>query len=110
MKDLLKFVRLLLLVGMFEIVGGWFVWRAANNSRPLWWGITAILVFCVFGIASTLPTPHFGRMYAAYGAFFVILSLIWGLGLDGKLPDKFDLIGAAVSLAGIAIMFYAPRG
>ena len=56
-----------------------------------------------------LQPANFGRVYAAYGGFFIVLSLLWGWMFDGNIPDRFDLIGAAVSLGGVFIIMYWPR-
>jgi small multidrug resistance family-3 protein len=37
------------------------------------------------------------------------LSLLWGWILDGNQPDRFDLIGAIVSLIGVGVIMYWPR-
>ena len=34
-----------------------------------------------------------------------MLSLLWAWGVDGTVPDHFDVIGALVILAGIGIMY-----
>jgi drug/metabolite transporter superfamily protein YnfA len=57
----------------------------------------------------TLQPAHFGRVYAAYGGFFIVLSLLWGWIFDGNRPDRFDVIGATVSLIGVFIIMYWPR-
>ena len=49
------------------------------------------------------------RVYAAYGGVFVVLSILWGWQVDKIAPDKFDLIGGAVALAGVFIIMYSPR-
>jgi small multidrug resistance family-3 protein len=36
-------------------------------------------------------------------------SLLWGVLFDGFRPDRFDLAGALVCLAGVALIMYAPR-
>jgi small multidrug resistance family-3 protein len=41
---------------------------------------------------------------------FVAGSLAWGMALDGFRPDRWDIIGAAVCLAGVGVIMYAPRG
>jgi hypothetical protein len=51
----------------------------------------------------------FGRILAAYGGVFVAGSLAWGMAMDGFRPDRWDLIGAAVCLIGVALIMYAPR-
>jgi small multidrug resistance family-3 protein len=63
-----------------------------------------------YGFFATLqPDPNFGRILAAYGGVFVAGSLAWGITFDGFRPDRFDLIGAAACLAGVAVIMYAPR-
>ncbi|MBW0092790.1 YnfA family protein, partial [Pseudonocardia sp. KRD-188] len=53
---------------------------------------------------------QFGRILAAYGGVFVAGSLAWGMVADGYRPDRYDVIGALVCLAGVAVIMYAPRG
>lgn len=53
---------------------------------------------------------NFGRVYAAYGGMFVVLSLLWGWRFDGRVPDRPDVWGAALCLAGMAVIMYWPRG
>jgi len=55
------------------------------------------------------PTPTSGRILAAYGGIFVAGSLAWGMALDGFRPDRWDITGALICLAGVAIIMYAPR-
>jgi drug/metabolite transporter superfamily protein YnfA len=52
---------------------------------------------------------HFGRVYAAYGGWFIVLSIIWGWQVDRIMPDRFDLIGGLICLSGVAIIMYWPR-
>ena len=69
------------------------------------------LVLVSYGAIPTLQaSPHFGRVYAAYGGMFIILSLLWGRVFDGFRPDRWDLIGAAICLVGVAVIFFSPRG
>jgi small multidrug resistance family-3 protein len=60
-------------------------------------------------VAAFQPDAHFGRVLAAYGGVFIVGSLVWGMLLDGFRPDRWDLIGAAVCLAGVAVIMFAPR-
>ena len=64
----------------------------------------------VYGFVAMLQDdPNLGRILAAYGGIFVAGSLAWGMAIDGFRPDRFDLIGAAICLVGVAVMMYAPR-
>ena len=60
-------------------------------------------------MVETSSRKNFGKVYAAYGGFFVISSLLWGYWIDKKKPDKFEIIGSIVVLIGVAVMFYFPR-
>jgi small multidrug resistance family-3 protein len=60
-------------------------------------------------VATFQPDPHFGRIMAAYGGLLVAGSLAWGMAVDGFRPDRYDLAGAALCLAGVEIIVYAPR-
>ncbi len=51
----------------------------------------------------------FGRVYAAYGGVFVVLSLFWGWWIDGVRPDRWDVSGGEVALIGVGIIMYPPR-
>ena len=61
-------------------------------------------------VATFQSDDNFGRIWAAYGGIFVAGSIAWGVIADGYRPDRYDLIGAAVCLAGMAVIMYAPRG
>jgi small multidrug resistance family-3 protein len=65
------------------------------------------MLLFTYGVIPTLQSePAFGRVYAAYGGIFVILSILWGWQVDGWLPDRFDLVGAGVALIGVAIIMW----
>jgi len=55
-----------------------------------------------------LQPANFGRVYAAYGGIFIVLSILWGWRVDKILPDRFDIIGGTLALAGLIITMYAP--
>jgi small multidrug resistance family-3 protein len=48
-------------------------------------------------------------VYAAYGGVFIVLSLLWGWGIDKKTPDLYDWIGGGICLIGVLVMLLAPR-
>ena len=102
-------VFLFLLAGLCEIGGGWLVWQWVREGKGLSWGIIGGVILILYGIIPTFQPAHFGRVYAAYGGFFIVLSLLWGWILDGNVPDRFDLLGAAISLTGVSVIMYWPR-
>ena len=41
------------------------------------------------------------------GGVIALGSLLWGVVMDGFRPDRYDLVGAAICLVGVAIIMYA---
>ena len=109
MVSLLRSLSLFIAAGVCEIGGGWLIWKWLRDGRPSWWGFLGAIVLILYGIIPTLQTAHFGRIYAVYGGFFIVLSLAWGWYFDGHRPDGPDVIGGAIALGGVCLMMYWPR-
>ena len=104
-------VALFVLAAIAEIGGAWLVWQGVREHRGLVWTGAGVIALGLYGFVATLQVDaNFGRILAAYGGVFVVGSLTWGMVADGFRPDRFDVIGAAVCLVGVAIIMYAPRG
>ena len=107
---ILKSILLFLGAGVCEIGGGYLVWQWLREHKPLQIGLLGAVVLVLYGIVPCFqPTNNFGRIYAAYGGVFVVLSLLWGWKFDGHIPDRADTWGAIICLAGVAIIMYWPR-
>jgi len=104
-KSLLYFVA----AGLCEIGGGYLVWLWLRENKPIWFAVVGCVILILYGVIPTLQPANFGRVYAAYGGVFVVLSIVWGWGVDKITPDKFDVIGGAVALTGVFIIMYWPR-
>jgi small multidrug resistance family-3 protein len=102
-------VLLFLVAGLCEIGGGYLVWQWWRNGAAWAVGLAGALVLVVYGIVPTYQPAAFGRTYAAYGGWFVVLSVLWGWAVDGLPPDRWDGLGALLCLAGVAVIMYAPR-
>jgi small multidrug resistance family-3 protein len=79
---------LFVVAAIFEIGGAWLIWQGVREHQP---------------------DAHFGRILAAYGGIFVAGSILWGVIADGYRPDRWDITGALVCLAGMALIMWAPR-
>ena len=105
--DILRSILLFILAGLAEIGGGWLVWQWLRTGWGLGWGLVGGVVLFLYGVLPTLQVePAFGRVYAAYGGIFVVLSILWGYWVDGWRPDRFDLAGAAIALVGVAVIMW----
>ena len=105
-KSLLFFI----LAGFCEIGGGYLVWLWIREKKSIWFGVFGAIVLVIYGVIPTFQPANFGRVYAAYGGVFVVLSILWGWQVDKIAPDKFDLIGGFIALIGVVIIMYWPRG
>jgi small multidrug resistance family-3 protein len=109
--ELVRSIVLFVLAAVAEIGGAWLVWQGWREHRGVVWIAAGIVALGAYGFVATFqPDPHFGRILAAYGGIFVAGSLAWGVLVDGFRPDRWDLIGAALCLVGVAVIMYAPRG
>ncbi|MCB0115036.1 MAG: YnfA family protein [Caldilineaceae bacterium] len=98
---------LFIVAGLAEIGGGWLVWQWLREGKGVWWGVVGGAMLFAYGVIPTLQQePAFGRVYAAYGGIFVVLSILWGWWVDGWRPDQFDLLGAAIALVGVAVIMW----
>ncbi|MCD6262159.1 MAG: YnfA family protein [Deltaproteobacteria bacterium] len=95
--------------GLFEIGGGYLIWLWLREGRPISYGVAGGIILFLYGVVPTLQPSNFGRVYAAYGGVFIVLSIIWGWKIDKVTPDRFDLIGGLVALIGVCIIMYWPR-
>jgi small multidrug resistance family-3 protein len=103
-------IGLFVVAAVAEIGGAWLVWQGVREHRGIGWIGAGIAALAAYGFVATFQEdPNFGRILAAYGGIFVVGSLAWGVVFDGFQPDRYDLIGAAVCLLGVALIMFAPR-
>lgn len=108
--DTLRSVILFVAAAFAEIGGAWLVWQGVREHRGWIWIGAGIIALGLYGFVATLqPDANFGRILAAYGGVFVAGSLVWGMVVDGFRPDRYDVTGALLCLAGVAVIMYAPR-
>ena len=103
-------VGLFALTALAEILGCYLPYLWLRRGQPAWLLLPAALSLASFAWLLTLHPFAAGRTYAAYGGVDVSVALLWLWLVEGVSPDKWDLVGAMVTLAGMAIIAFAPRG
>lgn len=105
-----KSIALFFAAALAEIGGAYLVWIGLRDDRGALVVVLGVLALGLYGVVATLqPSNEFGRVLAAYGGVFIVGSIVWGMAFDSFRPDRYDLIGAAICLAGIGVIMYAPR-
>lgn len=109
MAGLVPSLFLFVVAGLCEIGGGWLVWQYWRDGRSWLLGAAGAAALILYGIIPTYQPQTFDRVYAAYGGAFIVLSLVWGWGVDGVKPDAADAVGACLALVGMVVIMYWPR-
>ncbi|MFN3740066.1 MAG: YnfA family protein [Thermodesulfovibrionales bacterium] len=107
---IVKSVLLFILAGICEIGGGYLLWLYLREVNNIWVALIGAVLLFLFGVIITFQPASFGRVYAAYGGIFIVLSILWGWKIDGISPDRYDLIGGLICIIGVFIIMYWPRG
>ena len=93
-----------------EIAGCFAVWAVMRLSAPGWWLLPGFASLVAFAYLLTLvDADAAGRAFAAYGGIYIAASLGWLAWVEGFTPDRYDYLGGALSIAGAAIILFAPR-
>ena len=93
-----------------EIAGCFAFWAWLRLGKSVWLlvpGVASLLVFA--GLLTLVDSNAAGRTFASYGGIYIVASLLWLWLAEGQTPDRWDIGGAAVCLAGSAIILFGRR-
>ena len=94
-----------------EIGGCFSFWAWLRLGKSALWLLPGVALLVAFAWLLTLvDSSAAGRAYATYGGIYIAASLGWLWVAEGVRPDRWDLLGAAVCVAGACIILLAPRG
>jgi len=93
-----------------EIAGCFAFWTVFRLGRSPAWLLPGFASLAAFAwLLTRVEAPFAGRVYAAYGGVYILTSLAWLAIVERTLPDRWELLGAAVCLAGAGIILWGPR-
>lgn len=99
------------LAALAEIGGCFAFWAWLRMGRSVWLLAPGMVSLALFAWLLTLiPSEAAGRAYAAYGGVYIFCSILWLWIVESRVPDRWDVSGAAICLAGAAIILFGPRG
>jgi small multidrug resistance family-3 protein len=94
-----------LVAALAEIGGCFCFWIWLRQGRSAWSAVGGVLLLTLFAWAlARVDSAFAGRAYAAYGGVYIIASLAWLWMVEDVRPDRWDLTGAVLCLAGAAII------
>ena len=105
----LRTVGLFVATAVAEILGCYLPYLWLRRGQSAWVLLPGAGSLAVFAWLLTLHPTAAGRTYAAYGGVYVAVALLWLWLVDGVSPDRWDLIGVAVTLIGMGIIAFVPR-
>jgi small multidrug resistance family-3 protein len=105
----LKTTVLYIVTAIAEIVGCYLPYLWLKDRAPVWVLLPAAASLALFVWLLTLHPTDAGRVYAAYGGVYVAVAIVWLWVVDAVRPTQWDWLGVAVTLAGMAIIMFAPR-
>ncbi|CDZ48076.1 YnfA family protein [Neorhizobium galegae] len=98
------------IAALAEIAGCFAFWAWFRLEKPVWWlapGVVSLIVFA--WLLALVPSEAAGRTYAAYGAIYILASILWLWAIEARVPDRWDVLGVTVCLVGGAIILFGPR-
>jgi len=104
-----KHAALFALTALAEILGCYLPWLVLKAGRSAWLLLPACVSLALFAWLLTLHPSTAGRTYAAYGGMYIAVALLWLRFVDGVALTRFDLVGAGLALAGMAVIAFQPQ-
>ena len=104
-----KTFGLFVITAVAEILGCYLPYCWLKKGGSIWLLVPAAVSLALFAWLLSLHPTAAGRVYAAYGGVYIATAIAWLWLVDGHRPTVWDLLGAAVSVAGMAIIMFGSR-
>jgi len=106
---LLRVTLLFALTACAEIAGCYLSYLWLKENKSAWLLVPAGASLALFAWLLSLHPGAAARTYAAYGGVYIAVALSWLWLVEGQRPTRWDIIGATVSLIGMAIIVLSHR-
>lgn len=104
----MKVFVLYFLTAIAEIAGCYLPYLWLKQGYSAWLLIPAAIALGLFAWLLTLHPVAAGRVYAAYGGVYIATAILWLWLVEGIRPTVWDIGGATIALAGMAVIYFAP--
>ena len=106
---MLRTALLFVLTALAEIVGCYLPFLVLRGGKTPLLLLPGALSLALFAWLLMLHPTAAGRVYAAYGAVYVSVALVWLRVVDGVPLTLRDLVGAVVVLTGMGVLMGGGR-
>lgn len=103
-------IGITVLAALAEIAGCFAFWawlRLGQSPLVLVPGLLSLTAFAF--LLTRIDSGFAGRAFAGYGGIYILASLVWLWAVEGQAPDRWDVIGASLCLAGALVILFGPR-
>ena len=105
----MKQLTLFLVAALAEIGGCFAFWAWLRLDRSPLWLIPGMVSLAIFAWVLALSEAEAaGRTFAAYGGVYIVASLVWLKVIEGIAPDRWDMLGGLICLAGAGLILWGP--
>ena len=105
----MKQLALFLVAALAEIGGCFAFWAWLRLDRSPLWLIPGMVSLAIFAWVLALSEAEAaGRPFAAYGGVYIVASLVWLKVIEGIAPDRWDMLGGLICLAGAGLILWGP--
>jgi small multidrug resistance family-3 protein len=106
--NLVRTAGLFAVTAIAEILGCYLVFLWLKQGKSAWLLAPAAASLALFAFLLTLHPFAAGRTYAAYGCVYIAFAIGWLWLIEGMRPTAWDVAGAAIALAGMAVIVLQP--
>lgn len=93
-----------------EIAGCFAFWAWLRLDRSPLWLVPGVLSLCLFAwLLTQADSAYAGRAYGAYGGVYIASAMAWQWLVEKHAPDRFDVVGMLLCIAGMAVILWGPR-
>jgi small multidrug resistance family-3 protein len=102
--EFLKTVCLFAATALAEIIGCYLPYLWLKQGKSVWLLVPAACSLALFVWLLAQHSESAGRVYAAYGAVYVGMAILWLWRVEKVVPSLSDLVGVAICLVGMAVI------